>query len=141
MHRQIHPAWAWGFFEILDGHERTHPLNDDDLWTRVEIVLDSEGRIDKIVTVHASGNAHFDEAAREVVRSAAPYPAPPDTIRSDNGKVYIHWAFHRDDRACGTFGATPFILGPSAHRGVESRPTSALAPASATPRGDEPKHP
>ena len=38
------------------------------------------------------------------------FPAPPPQIRSGNGKVYIHWDFHRDERACGTFGAEAFIL-------------------------------
>jgi hypothetical protein len=31
-------------------------------------------------------------------------------IKSANGKVYMDWQFHRDERACGTFGVDPYIL-------------------------------
>jgi TonB family protein len=110
MHREIHDAWAWGFLEQLDAQGRNHPLNKFDLWSRVEIVLDRDGTIEKVTTVRHSGNLAFDAAAREVIHSSGPFPDPPQEIRSGNGKIYIHWAFHRDERACGTFGAQPFIL-------------------------------
>jgi TonB family protein len=110
MHRTIHDKWAYNYLEQLDTMGRSHPLNKPDLWTRVEIVLLSDGKIDKVRTVRYSGNQPFDNAAREVVFNAAPFPTPPKEILSGNGKVYIHWAFHRDERACGTFGAEPFIL-------------------------------
>lgn len=110
MHRKIHDAWAWNFLEQLDARGRNHPLNDYDLWTQVEIVLNGDGSIDKVITIRHSGSSVFDAAAREHVWSAGPYPNPPREILSGNGKVYMHWAFHRDNRACGTFGAQPFIL-------------------------------
>jgi TonB family protein len=110
MHRDIHDAWAWGFLEQLDTTGRQHPLNDYELWTRVEIVLNRDGTIDKVTTVRHSGKIAFDSAAREIVHAAGPFPDPPREILSGNGKIYIHWAFHRDERACGTFGAQPFIL-------------------------------
>jgi hypothetical protein len=110
MHRKIHEAWAWGFLEQLDTRGRTHPLNDYGLWSRLEIVLNGDGTIDKVMTVHHSGKLAFDAAAREIIYSSGPFPDPPREILSPNGKIYIHWAFHRDERACGTFGAQPFIL-------------------------------
>jgi TonB family protein len=112
MHRPIHEAWAWGLLPQLDALPPAHPLNDQDLWTRVEIVLRSDGTLDQAVTVRRSGTAAFDAAARELVRAAAPFEPPPQALRSPNGKTYFHWAFHRDARACGTFGADPFILNP-----------------------------
>jgi len=110
MHRAIHDAWAWGFLEQLDTRGRQHPLNEYELWTRVEIVLNRDGTIDKVTTVRHSGKIAFDSAAREIVHAAGPFPDPPREIMSGNGKIYVHWAFHRDERACGTFGAQPFIL-------------------------------
>ncbi len=110
MHRKIHEAWAWGFLDQLDGRSRSHPLNDFKLWSRVEIVLNGDGTIDKVITIRHSGKTAFDAAAREIIHSAGPFPNPPAEIRSPNGKIYMHWAFHRDNRACGTFGASPFIL-------------------------------
>ncbi|HEY8376808.1 MAG TPA: TonB family protein, partial [Nannocystis sp.] len=129
MHRSIHDKWAFGFLEQLDTMGRNHELNKPDLWTRVEIVLNSDGSIDKLRTVRFSGNMQFDGAAREVVRNAGPFPQPPREILSGNGKVYIHWAFHRDERACGTFGAEPFILD-NAGQGERPDPNRAVRPAS-----------
>ncbi|GEM_PF-1109134 len=110
MHRGIHQAWGFGYLEALDNSGSSHPLNDMGLWTKVEIVLAKDGTVEKVKTVHHSGNSSFDAAAREVVFSTGPYPNPPKSIRSGNGKIYIHWSFHRNERACGTFGAQPFIL-------------------------------
>lgn len=129
MHRTIHDKWAYNFLEQLDTMGRGHALNKPDLWTRVEIVLLGDGTIDKVRTVRYSGNMQFDNAAREVVFNSAPYPTPPKEILSPNGKVYIHWAFHRDERACGTFGAEPFILD-SAGSGERPDPNRAVKPAS-----------
>ena len=128
MHRTIHDKWAFGFLEQLDGMGRGHELNKPELWTRVEIVLNGDGSLDKLRTVRYSGNMQFDNAAREVVRNAGPYPQPPREILSGNGKVYIHWAFHRDERACGTFGAEPFILD-NAGQGERPDPNRAVRPA------------
>lgn len=122
MHRKIHEAWAWGFLEQLDGRGRNHPLNDFDLWTRVEIVINGDGTIDKVITVRHSGKTAFDAAAREIIFAAGPFPDPPESIRSPNGKIYMHWAFHRDTRACGTFGADPFILDGSSSGGDRPDP-------------------
>lgn len=128
MHRTIHDKWAFGFLEQLDGMGRSHALNKPELWTRVEIVLNSDGTLDKLRTVRFSGNTQFDNAAREIVRNAGPFPQPPREILSGNGKVYIHWAFHRDERACGTFGAEPFILD-NAGQGERPDPNRAVRPA------------
>ena len=54
---------------------------------------------------------YFDVAAIDVVMVAGPYPDPPAAIRSQNGKIYLHWSFHRDNRECMTAGVDPYILG------------------------------
>lgn len=110
IHRSIHERWAYGYLDSLDMQGRKHPHNDPDLWTRLEIVINADGTIDRIINVRHSGKTAFDAAAREIVWAAGPFPRPPSAIQSGNGKVYMHWAFHRDQRACGTFGAQPFIL-------------------------------
>jgi TonB family protein len=110
MHREIHRLWAYGFLEQLDTRGGGHPMNDASLWTRLEVVLNGDGTIDNVKVVHYSGLLSFDQAAREIVYAAGPFPNPPRAIKSGNGKIYIHWAFHRNERACGTFGATPYVL-------------------------------
>ena len=108
MHRQIHQLWGFGIIEDWNAGNGGPPM---DTWATLEIVLDAEGSVDKITVVRTSGTTYFDVAAIDVVQSAGPYPEPPSAIRSQNGKIYLHWSFHRDNRECMTAGAEPYILG------------------------------
>jgi len=110
MHRNIHQLWGWGFLSDLEGRSPSDPLNNMGLWTRLEIVLNADGIIDNVKVIRTSGLSMFDVAAVDVIYSSGPYPEPPREIHSANGKVYLHWAFHRDERQCATFGAEPFVL-------------------------------
>lgn len=110
MHRQIHKLWAYGFLADLDGKSLANPYNDMALWTQLEIVLRGDGSLEKITIVRTSGISNFDLAALDSVSAASPFPKPPAAIKSANGKVYLDWRFHRDDRQCGTFGVDPHIL-------------------------------
>jgi TonB family protein len=110
MHRAIHKLWGFGVLEDWDLKSSSSPLNEMSRWTMVEIVLNGDGTIDKVTVVRPSGYLPFDVAAMDVVLSAAPYPDPPSEIKSANGKIYLHWRFHRDSRQCATFGVDPYIL-------------------------------
>jgi TonB family protein len=110
MHRKIHELWAFGFMAGLDSKSASLPLNNPSLVAKLEIVLDGQGNVDRVGVVRSSGLTIYDSAAIDVVFSAAPYPTPPPTILSGNGKVYIHWTFHRNEEACGTAGVDYFIL-------------------------------
>jgi TonB family protein len=108
MHRQIHKLFTFGFLADIEG--RRGPYDDESLWTQLQIVINPDGKVDKVTIVRGSGVLGFDVAAIDSVMSAAPFPIPPKAIRSTNGKVYMDWQFHRDERACGTFGVDPYIL-------------------------------
>jgi hypothetical protein len=110
MHRKIHKFWGFGFLVDLDAKPDSNPMNNMSLWTMIEIVVAQNGSVEKATIVHASGLLTFDVAALDTVFSAGPYEATPRAIRSADGKVYLHWRFHRDQRQCGTFGVDPFIL-------------------------------
>jgi TonB family protein len=110
MHRNIHELWGFGFLEDLDRKSMADPLNNLTLMTKLEIVLNGDGTIDKITVVRASGLTQFDVAAIDAVYSAAPFADPPREIRSGNGKIYVHWSFHRDERQCATSGVDYYIL-------------------------------
>lgn len=116
MHRNIHELWGFGFLEDLDrktgwGPKSSwDPLNDPNLMTKLEIVMNGDGTIAKVTVVKASGLVQFDAAAIDAVYNAAPFADPPREIRSGNGKIYVHWAFHRDERQCATSGADYYIL-------------------------------
>lgn len=110
MHRRIHELWGFGFLEDLDDKPAGHEMNDWTLWTKIEIVLKPDGTVDKVNIAKPSGVLPFDVAALDTILTAGPFEPPPDAIRSADGKTYLHWAFHRDWRQCGTFGAEPYIL-------------------------------
>ena len=111
MHRQIHKLFTFGFLADIDARPSSNsPYNNEELWTQLEIVVKGDGTVERVGIVHGSGVLAFDVAAIDSVQSAAPFPPPPAAIKSANGKVYLDWQFHRDERACGTFGVDPHIL-------------------------------
>jgi TonB family protein len=110
MHRNIHRFWGYGFLVDLDNKPDGHPMNDMRLWAMVEAVVLPNGEVEKATIVKQSGILPYDVAALDTVFSASPYPPTPRAIRSADGKVYLHWRFHRDQRQCGTFGVDPYIL-------------------------------
>ncbi len=109
MHRQIHKLFTLGFLSDIDARNDSAYANEE-LWTQLEIVVKGDGTVERVGIVRGSGLLPFDVAAIDSVMSAAPFPPPPSAIKSVNGKVYLDWQFHRDERACGTFGVDPHIL-------------------------------
>lgn len=110
MHRRIHELWGFGFLEDLDDKGADHPLNNQDLWTNLEVSVNPDGTVHKVTIAKTSGKTEFDVAAIDTVLSAAPYEQTPEAIRSVNGKIYLRWGFYRNWRQCGTFNVEPYIL-------------------------------
>jgi len=110
MHRQIHKLWTFGFLQDIELRPGKTQYDNQELWTQLQLVIKGDGTVEKVGIVRTSGVLAFDVAAIDSVMSAAPFPTPPQAIKSANGKVYMDWQFHRDDRACGTFGVDPYIL-------------------------------
>jgi TonB family protein len=141
MHNRIHPIFADAFLESLDSLPPSHPMNDQHLVTRLEIVLTKEGRLRRMGIVKTSGLTAFDIAALDAIDRAQPFGPAPSAIISPDGNVYLHWEFHRDEVfACSTQGASPFILNTPAPT-PETQPP-ALPPAGpAHERGAPPASP
>ncbi len=111
IHVRIHPLFADDFLASLDALPSSHPMNDPSLVTALEIVLDHEsGRLVRRGVTRTSGVTAFDVSAIASVDRAAPFGAPPSEIVSPDGNVYLHWEFRRDQMACSTLFAHPFIL-------------------------------
>lgn len=112
MHQRIHVIFADSFLPSLDQFPKTHPLNNFEMHTDLEIILNqTDGGVVTMGIVRTSGTTAFDVNALEAVSKAAPFGKPPAEIVSPDGNVYLHWEFHRNpDYACSTWFAYPYIL-------------------------------
>lgn len=110
MHRRIHELWGFGFLEDLDDKPADYPLNNPDLWTNLEVSVNPDGSLHKVTIAKTSGKTEFDVAAVDTVISSGPFEAPPEAIRSVDGRIYLRWGFYRNWRQCGTFNVEPYIL-------------------------------
>jgi hypothetical protein len=111
IHMRIHPIFADEFLSSLESLPSSHIMNDPHLITSLEIVVErEEGRLVRRGVTRTSGVTAFDISAIAAVERAAPFGTPPAEIVSPDGNVYLHWEFRRDDMACSTLFAHPFIL-------------------------------
>jgi TonB family protein len=134
MHNRIHPIFADNFLGSLDGLPKEHPLNDQKLITRLEIVVTRDGHLVKMGIVRTSGVTAFDIAALDSVQRASPFGPAPSAIVSPDGNVYLHWEFHRDEvYACSTMNARPFLLNVPPPSGAPPEPQPPGTPPSQSP--------
>src|SRR5205823_2514708 len=76
MHRQIHKLFAFGFLADIESKFGKTPYDDPNLWTKLEIVVNPDGSVDKVSIARSSGVTGFDVAAIDSVMSAAPFQIP-----------------------------------------------------------------
>ncbi|MBW2526168.1 MAG: hypothetical protein JRI23_18445 [Deltaproteobacteria bacterium] len=140
MHNRIHPVFADGFLGSLDKLSRTDPLNQK-LVTHLELVLDKDqGRVVRMGVTKPSGVTAFDIGALKSAEAAGPYGPPPEMIISPDGRVYVHWEFHRDPYyACTSRFARPYLIKGKGKGPAPLRPERAPAPAPADERYRTPK--
>jgi len=144
MHNRIHPIFADSFLGSLDALPANHPMNDQHLLTRLEIVITKDGHLKKMGIVKTSGITAFDIAALDAVDRAQPFGPAPSAIVSGDGNVYLQWEFHRDEVfACSTMGARPYILNNGAPKTEDpTQPPALPGPAGPTrERGAPPASP
>jgi len=112
IHNRLHPIFALSYLDFLDGLPGSAGLHDNEMATNLEIVLSqANGSIVKMGVTRTSGVTAFDIAALDSVQRASPFGAPPPSIVSPDGNVYLHWEFHRNPLlACSTYFARPFII-------------------------------
>jgi hypothetical protein len=112
IHNRLHPIFAINYLGFLDSLPGSAGLHNNEMATNLEIVLSqANGSIVKMGVTRTSGVTAFDISALESVQRASPFGAPPPSIVSPDGNVYLHWEFHRNPTlACSTYFARPFIL-------------------------------
>jgi len=136
IHNKLHPIFADAFLDSLDSLPANHQLNGQALRTDLEVVVDKDsGKIVKMGVVRTSGVSAFDLAALEAMERASPFGKADPSIVSGDGRVYLHWEFHRQrEIACGTVNARPFKL-----KGEPESPGPALPPLRGPRVPDDPK--
>jgi len=112
MHNRIHPVFAGGFLRSLSGLDPSDKLANMKLITHMEIVLDAKtGKLVRLGITKPSGVTALEVAAMRSIEQVAPFGAAPEAIVSPDGKVYLHWEFHRDPYfACTSRFARPYLL-------------------------------
>jgi hypothetical protein len=127
MHLRIHKKWGDGALRDFDGMGGTNPINNPTLQVTLEIVINADGTLEKAAPMGSSGYLGYDMAAITAVFDAGPFPVPNENIRSYNGKTYVRWTLHRDNRQCATSFAEPFIIAGTAETKAAPAPTPAPA--------------
>ncbi len=72
---------------------RGNSVTKDELVTSLLVLLDTNGKIQKISRTTSSGFEELDSAAIESFHKAGPFPNPPKGIIEDDGFVRIKWDF------------------------------------------------
>jgi protein TonB len=68
-------------------------VKEDELTTRVLVLLDEAGKISKISKIAGSGYIELDDAAIQAFQAAAPFPNPPKAMLDEDGFVRVNWDF------------------------------------------------
>ncbi|MEK7355788.1 MAG: TonB family protein, partial [Bdellovibrionota bacterium] len=71
--------------------------------TKIIIVLDEKGVLQKVQVIGPSGVTDLDDAAVEAFRAAAPFPNPPSGIVDSDGFIKIRWDFILEANAGSLF--------------------------------------
>jgi TonB family protein len=137
---QLQPGWGQFLDDCRLRLPASHALNTMSLAATAEVAVDRRGRVTK-VEVASSGNPDFDEAVRDAIRDAAPLPAPPLELLSDDDQVHLRWLFARDRRQAGpaTAAVTSVELpvGPVIDRLLAQRDLARAARRALRARGTE----
>jgi TonB family protein len=101
IHAHVHKRWAENFLALIGQNlPLDNPLNDPTRVAEVDVVISADGKLASATITKGSGFAGFDETIPEVLRDSAPFPKPPQGVRSDDDAVHVHWTFARDERRC-----------------------------------------
>lgn len=68
-------------------------LRENELVTRLLVLLDEKGQVQKVSKVGASGVSEIDEVAVQAFYAASPFPNPPTALIESDGFVRLKWDF------------------------------------------------
>ena len=105
----IGPVWTQFLEDCRLRLPPAHPLNKSSLVATVDLAVDVKGGLHD-VRITTSGNPDFDKAVNETVRDREPFPAPPNDLLSDDGRLHLRWRFSRDKRQAGVATAEVNVI-------------------------------
>lgn len=79
--------------EIARVFSKGRTISDDELVTRLTVLLDNKGKIQKISKTSGSGFEEIDSAAVQAFEQAGPFPNPPHALVEADGYIRINWDF------------------------------------------------
>jgi hypothetical protein len=101
IHAHVHKRWTDNFLALIGQNlPLTNQLNDPARVAEADVVIGANGALVSATITKPSGFAGFDDAIPEVLKDSSPFPAPPQSARSDDDRVHLHWTFARDERRC-----------------------------------------
>lgn len=68
-------------------------------YTRVDMVLNSDGTVRKLHVAKSSGLDFLDDEAIRALNAAAPFPNPPEGLKDEDGLIHIRFGFAMDVQA------------------------------------------
>ncbi len=68
-------------------------LKKDELVTRLQVLLNEKGEIEKVSRIMGCGIRELDSVAIDAFHKASPFPHPPSGIIESDGLVRINWDF------------------------------------------------
>lgn len=89
-------------------------LRESELVTRLLVLLDSKGQVQKVSKVGASGVSEIDDIAVQAFQAASPFPNPPSALIEADGFVRLKWDFILQTSAAPRIQYSP--RGPSSFR-------------------------
>lgn len=110
MHNHIHPRWTEILIRWDLSYGPTSTVSDRSLFTEIEYVIGRDGSMEDVRVLRSAREPLFMQEAVAMAWSIGPLSPPPPGMLSSDGRTYIHWRFHRDNRQCGTFGASVHFL-------------------------------
>lgn len=90
----VYHHWAKYVRAVLYSYQRSGRATGDEYWvTRIEIVLDKDGRFLKGLLHQGSGMQSLDLAPVHAFRDAKRIPHPPQEMIKDDGTIRMDWEF------------------------------------------------
>lgn len=90
----VYHHWAKYVRAVLYSYQRSGRATGDEYWiTRIEIVLDKDGRFLKGLLHQGSGLQSLDLAPVHAFRDAKQIPHPPPEMISEDGTIRMDWEF------------------------------------------------